>query len=166
MLPISLMKTLVLFYTFSGKTGIIAKALGEQLKTEVVEVRDRKGRKGLSGMFSLMKDTMADAPVEVDPETVDLSGYDRIFLGSPNWGSMPPAPVNSFIAKNDFSGRELTLFIVQSALGERKVVDGITKKVEGKGGSVRSYFYINTLFRSKKRIYGNTVKKAKEIIGE
>ncbi len=159
------MKTLVLFYTFSGKTGVVSKALGEYLKAEVVEVRDRKGRKGFSGMLSLMKAAGADAPVETDPETVDLSGYDRIFLGSPNWGSRPPAPVNSFIAKNNFSGRELTLFIVQHAFGARRVVDNITKRIEEKGGSVGACFHINTFLRSKKRIYGNTIKKVKEITG-
>ncbi len=154
------MKTLILFYSFTGKTGIIAKALGESLKADVVEIKDREGRKGFSGMLSLMKDTKSEVPAGVEPETVDVSGYDRIFLGSPNWGSACSAPMSSFIANNDFSGKSLVLFITQSIVGAKKAAKDITDRVEKKGGTVKSFFHVNTLLRSRKRVRRVALEKA------
>ena len=54
----------------------------------------------------------------------DLSGYDTIFLGYPNWWNTIPTPVFNFLKEYDWTGKRIIPFVTSGGSGlGRSVVD-------------------------------------------
>jgi len=91
------MKTLVIYYSYSGHTKTIGEKIALDESADIAEIKDVK-RPGKfkaysSGCFAAMK----GKAWEIMPIKVDLTMYDKIVLLSPIWaGSTPPA-VNAFL---------------------------------------------------------------------
>ena len=124
-------KILVTAYSYAGATRdmakIIAKSTGGEFRaiipkkpypesyTEVlrkidIEIRLKKERK-------------------LESE-IDVSGYDTIFIGSPNWyGSVAP-PVRTFLMNNDFTGKKIVPFATRGG-GGAKCMNEIVELAEG-----------------------------------
>ena len=47
---------------------------------------------------------------DIKPETIDLSQYNLIFLGSPIWWYRPAVPLWTFVEKNNFKDKIVVLF--------------------------------------------------------
>ena len=57
----------------------------------------------------------------LEKEKVDLSSYDMIILGTPNWwGTMAP-PLASFLHKNNLSGKKAAVFCTHGGGGMTNV---------------------------------------------
>ncbi|MEX1376240.1 MAG: flavodoxin [Eubacteriales bacterium] len=75
---------------------------------------------------------------------IDISEYDTIFIGSPNWyGSIAP-PVRTFLVNNDFTGKKVIPFATRGG-GEanclkeiNELAAGAAEKLDGFDTSVRS----------------------------
>ncbi len=83
---------------------------------------------------------------------IDISGYDRIWLGCPTWAFTYAAPLNSVLQTNDFSGKEVVFFNTNGGnLG--KVFDKIREKLP------------NTKFIELKSFQGKKIKgNSQEVI--
>ena len=58
-----------------------------------------------------------NARPELKNHVVDVSQYDTIFLGFPNWWSTAPMAVVSFIDENDLSGKTIVPFCTSGGSG-------------------------------------------------
>lgn len=91
------MKTVVIFYSFTGKTRAIAKKIAEKENAEMIEVKEKKTRSKFNaytiGCFSAMKQKEAKL-LEFES---DFSAYDKIIILIPVWASFPAPPMNNII---------------------------------------------------------------------
>ena len=61
------------------------------------------------GWVNAMRDARRHEAV-ISPPTIDLSGHDVVYLGSPIWLYSPAPPIWQFVERNRFDGKRVVLF--------------------------------------------------------
>jgi flavodoxin len=155
------MKSLVVYYSLTGKTRLVAQAITEALSATLVEIAETKPRKlgpfiYLVGGFG----AMTNRGSKINPIDVDSKQYETIFVGSPIWGSRPVPAVNSFIYQTDFEGRNVIPFFSMGGTTAEKALANITSKIEKRQGKVAGSFAITSYGVSDEEI----IARAKEAI--
>lgn len=109
-------KNLVLYFSASGITRTVAKNLAEITGYDICEIKPKVPYKpeDLNWMDKTSRSSveMSDksSRPEVEDSRVNISDYDKIFLGFPIWWYVAPTCVNSFLEKYDFSDKKIILF--------------------------------------------------------
>jgi len=155
------MKTLVVYYSLTGKTRLVAQTIAEVLNATLVEIKETKPRKLgpavylFGGLAAVM-----NRGSKIKPIDVDLKQHDRIFIGSPIWGSRPAPAINSFIYKTNFEGRSIIPFFTMGGNNSEKALANVTAKIEKRRGKVAGSFAITSYKISDEEI----IARAKEAI--
>jgi flavodoxin len=154
-------KPLVVYYSLTGKTKLVAQVIAEALNATLVEIKEKKPRKlgpfvYLTGGFAAIMNWGS----KINSIDVDLKQYERIFIGSPIWGSRPTPAINSFIYQTNFEGRSIIPFFTMGGDNAEKALANITAKIERRQGKVASSFAITSYGVSDEEI----IARAKEAI--
>jgi flavodoxin len=155
------MKSLVVYYSLTGKTKLVAQAIAEALNATLVEIKETKPRK--PGPFVYLTGGAAafmNRGSKINPLDVDLKQYERIFIGSPNWGSRPAPAINSFIYQTNFEGRSVIPFFTMGGNNAKGALANITAKIEKSQGKVAGSFAITSNRVSDEEI----IARAKEAV--
>ena len=93
------MKTLIIYYSYSGKTKSIAEALSVKEAADIVEIKDVK-RPGVpkaysAGCFAAIR----GIAWSILPLGVNIAAYDRLTLLAPVWASNPAPAMNAVLAQ-------------------------------------------------------------------
>ena len=109
-------KTLVAYFSASGKTAKVAEKLAAKVGADLYEIKptvkytkadlnwmDRKSRS------SIEMNDKSFRP-EIITGDVDVAPYDTIYLGFPIWWYVAPTIINTFLEAYDFSGKKIILF--------------------------------------------------------
>jgi flavodoxin len=134
------MKSLVVYYSFTGKTRLAAEAIAEALNATLVEVEERRPIPMpfvyVSGGFRAFMNWGS----RIKPVDVDVKQYERVFIGSPMWAYRPAPAINSFIYQTDFEGRTVIPFFTMGGNDSEKALANITAKIEKRHGKVVGSF--------------------------
>lgn len=130
------MKSIVLYYSRTGKTAIVAKAIADKLSSEIVEVKDLKGRKGFIGYIKAALDARGMKTTTIEPSTVNTTDYDLICLGTPIWAGKPAPAINTIIKNEEIRGKDIILFVTLGGNRYEDTLNSMSKEVEAKGGNV------------------------------
>lgn len=135
------MKTLVVYYSLTGKTDVVAQALAHELgadlrRVEGVEKPSVTWWFMMSASFAALRG--AEAPIQ--PIDTGLQAYDRVFVGSPIWAGSPSTPINTFIAKADFSDKEVIPFMTMDGDDASSALKKMSERIEKKGGKIVGSF--------------------------
>ena len=127
------MKTLVAYFSATNTTKKVAKELSAKLGCDLYEIKpihpytaadlnwmDKASRSSLE-----MKDK-SSRPAIVTGD-IDVSRYDRIFIGYPVWWYTAPTIINSFLETYDFSGKEIVLWATSGGSGLGKAKEDLSK---------------------------------------
>ena len=154
------MKPLVVYYSLTGKTRLVAQVIAEALNARLVEIKETKPIPipfvYLVGGFA----ATINRGSKINPIDVDLKQHETIFIGSPTWNSRPPPAINSFIYKTNFEGRSIIPFFTMGGDNSEKVLANITAKIEKNQGKVAGSFAIKSYEVSDEEI----IAKAKEAV--
>jgi flavodoxin len=139
------MKSLVVYYSLTSRTRLIAQTIAQALSVTLVEITEKKPRRlgpfiYLVGGFGAITNRRS----KITPVDVDLKQYERIFLGSPIWASRPVPAVNSFVYQTDFGGRNVIPFFSMGGDNSETALANITGKIEKSGGKVAGSFAIRS----------------------
>ena len=104
------MKSLVVYYTRTGKTKFVAEAIASQLGADVEEVVDLKKRQGKIGWIMGGKDATRKSLTDIAPTKKALADYELIVIGTPIWAWSPTPAIRTYISQNDLSGKKVALF--------------------------------------------------------
>ncbi len=125
------MKTLIVYFSLSGKTRQIATELAEKESADIIEVKEKKPYSILTayifGAYAAMKQKI----VEIEELKCDLSAYDKIILAAPIWGGFPAPPMNTVITMLQ-AGKDVA-FVLTSGSGDSskrapKIKELVTKQ--------------------------------------
>jgi len=156
------MKPLVVYYSLTGKTRLVSQVIAEALNATLVGIEERRPIPMpfvyLSGGFA----AITNRGTKINPIDVDLEQHERIFIGSPTWGSRPAPAINSFIYKTNFEGRSIIPFFTMRGDNSEKALANITAKIEKSQGKVAGSFAITSYRASDEEI----IARAKEAIKE
>ena len=115
-----------------GNTHVAAEILAEITGADLFEI------KSVDGYSDVYKECVMKAKQEFDndarpelAEDKDVSTYDRIYLGYPNWCGTMPMPVWTFLEKHDFNGKEICPFCTNEGSGLANSIKDIEKLVSG-----------------------------------
>jgi len=154
------MKSLVVYYSLTGKTKLAAQAIAEALNATLVEIEERRPIPMpfvyLSGSFA----ALTNRGSKICPIEVDIKQYERIFVGSPIWASRPAPAINSFIYQTNFEGRSVIPFFTMGGDNCEKALANIKAKIERSQGKVAGSFSITSYKVSDEEI----VARAKEAV--
>ncbi len=138
------MKTLVVYYSFSGNTEQAAKALGEALPGDVAALEDvtKPTREACYGAGKEACREGKSWPIK--PLGKAVADYDRVFVGCPVWFGLPTPQFNAFIEQTDFAGKQVVVFVTLGGGSPDNAIKTMTQRIEAKGGKVVGSFYIRT----------------------
>jgi flavodoxin len=151
------MKNLILYYSQSGNTEIVAKTLLSQLSGDLIKIKDLKKRKGLKSSLISSIDAFREFKTEISPSKIDLQDYDVIYIGTPVWASKPVPAIITAIDKFDFRKKEVVLFATMRNAGGERTIRRMEDKLQFRGARVINSFIIKTKNRNKSNITGDTL---------
>lgn len=160
------MKPLVVYYSLTGKTKLVAQVIAEALKAKLVEITETKPRK-LGPLVYLIGGFAAtiNRGSKINPVDVDLKQYETIFIGSPVWNSRPAPAINSFIYQTNFEGRSIIPFFTMGGDNSEKALANITTKIERSQGKVAGSSAIKSYRVSDEKIIARAEEAIKDYQG-
>ena len=124
-----------------GNTMIVAKIIAEYLGADLFEIRTAKpypaNYRATTNQAKKEQNTNARPELAEDK---DISEYDTIFFGYPNWWGDLPMVIHTFIEAHDFSGKTIIPFCTHEGggfTGERTLSRKLTGVTMLKGFSIR-----------------------------
>jgi len=103
-------RTLVIYYSRTGKTRIIADAIARELNGKVLEITEpHSDRSGARGFFSAAYDAIFDQHREIYPRKIDLDPYDTVIIATPLWSWNLALPMHTLLQTHYFGHQKLVL---------------------------------------------------------
>lgn len=133
--------TLVVFFSRSGNTELMARKIAEIKNAAVVPIESDRDKIGFFGWIQSLQDARK-TEAEITPSKIDLTAYDTIYIGSPIWLYSPVPQVFEFARNNDFTGKKVVLFNSMNSKFEQQYIDDFKNIVEQNGGIFDKHLYI------------------------
>ena len=102
-------KTLIVYYSRTGKTKLICETLKKHFDADLIQVRDLKDRGGSWGYITAAFDAIFNRRTQIEPEKIDSSAYQSIIVASPVWNWKLCTPIHTFLDENKFDGKKVML---------------------------------------------------------
>ncbi len=105
------MKTLIVYYSWSGWTRLVAVALAGELGADIEEIRCGRYSPGFWGrMRAILDGWQGDLP-QIEPLSHLPSSYDLVVIGGPIWVFRPATPLQSFLRQESSKLPEVAFFL-------------------------------------------------------
>ncbi len=102
------MKTLIVYYSFSGNNEFLARELQKRLDCDLHQIVELKPRKSIDILFDLI----FKRKTKIEKSKFDLPQYDRTILIAPIWASKIATPLRSFIELEKDNFKEYSFITV------------------------------------------------------
>ena len=105
-------KTLVLYYSLTGNTKLVAEEIATRLGADIEEIAclDPYDTNFQACIQRCLQEREAGVLPEIQPLKADLSKYETIFIGYPVWFGTYATPVITFLKDADLSGKKIMPF--------------------------------------------------------
>lgn len=104
-----------------GHTAVAAEFIHEAVGGSIFEIETVKTY--IADHMKMIYEAKEELEKDIHPELKsypDISGYDTIFLGYPNWWATLPMPVVTFLEHYDWSGKRIIPFNTSEGSGAGK----------------------------------------------
>lgn len=135
-------KVLVLCYSRNGNTEAMAKEIARYLNTDLRFIGAKAYGRNFRGWYNAFTDAKDETETSIEPEKINMSNYDLIFLGSPIWLFRPAPPLWTFVKTNDFTDKQVVLFNTFNSRFKQEYINEFSDLVASKGGSLIDHIYI------------------------
>lgn len=116
------MNTLVVYFSFDGNTKLIAEKIAETINADIIELKTSKKypTEGFSKFFWGGKSVIFGEKPKLTNDSIDLSRYATIYIGTPVWAGSYTPPIKSFIRQYKIQGKRIALFASHGGNGAEK----------------------------------------------
>lgn len=104
------MKTLVVFYSRTGTTKKVGEGIANRLNCDSEEIIDLRNRKGIFGYIFAGRDAIKKKLTDIQEISKDVSKYELVIIGTPNWGGSICPAVRTFLEKNKINIKKAGFF--------------------------------------------------------
>lgn len=128
------MKSLILYYSHSGNTRHLAELIAKETGGDLLElVPEAAYPRDYNTVVAQAKQELQNGfrPV-LKTEIPNLSPYDMIFVGTPNWWSSPAPPVLTFLEQADLKDVQIAPFCTHGGGGSGHIRRDLEKASHGK----------------------------------
>jgi hypothetical protein len=121
------MNGLIIYFSRTGRTRKVAKAIQEATGFDLEEIKEKAGRGGpLGWLKSGMESTRRMLP-QIMPLTHDPSQYNITVIGTPIWASNMSSPVRAFLTEYKNKINQIALFCTGDGDEPEKVFNPISE---------------------------------------
>lgn len=121
------MNGLIIYFSRTGRTRKVAKAIQEATGFDLEEIKEKTGRGGALGWLkSGMESTRRMLP-QIMPLTHDPSQYDITVTGTPIWASNMSSPIRAFLTEYKNKINQIALFCTGDGDEPEKVFNPISE---------------------------------------
>ncbi|MCM1158306.1 MAG: flavodoxin family protein [Bacteroidales bacterium] len=126
-------KTLVAYFSYSGNAKAAAEKVAELAGADLFEIKPAEpySTDYQACVDEARKELQENARPKLADKVEDISGYDRIILGFPNWCKTCPMPVLSFLEEYDLNGKKIDFFVTNGGGGVGDSTQDIRKSAAG-----------------------------------
>lgn len=113
---------LIVYFSFDGNTKLIAEKIGETLNADVVELKTSKKypTEGIGKYFWGGKSVVFGDKPTLTNESIDLSRYETIIIGTPVWAGSFAPPIRSFVNDYKIINKKIAIFASHGGGGAAK----------------------------------------------
>jgi flavodoxin len=155
---------LVLYYSRSGNTEAMAREMARRFQADIIKLTSESYTLDFKGWINANLDAWNQNPAVIGPETIDISNYNLIILGSPIWYFRPAPPLWTFVEKNNFQGKAVVLFNTFNSRFKSEHIHEFQQLVNNRGGRFLDHVYVRR-GRIFNQINGNElIKKTQELL--
>jgi len=106
------MKSLVVYYSYSGNTRLIAESIAKAVNADIEELKPKKplNASGVGYVVWGLKQLMSQSKPKIFPLEHNLNAYDLIIIGTPVWSYTVAPPIRTFISDNNNMSKKVALF--------------------------------------------------------
>ncbi|WP_193176043.1 flavodoxin family protein [Oricola nitratireducens] len=115
-------KFLVVYYSRTGHTEQVAKALAEKLGADLEPIREKRSRLGFLEYWRSGRESFLGILPTIEPSQHDPAGYDLVILGSPVWASQPSTPMRAYLAAHNNKLNSIACFVTLGGSGAQKTL--------------------------------------------
>ena len=101
------MKTVILFYSFSGSTRRVAEILARCLGAPAIEIKTREPIRHPYGVGFMNRIRERTPEIVVD---ADLDAFDTFYIGGPTWFWTVTPPLITLLRTHSFAGKTVVPF--------------------------------------------------------
>ncbi|ENM5815812.1 hypothetical protein V4V51_003329 [Vibrio mimicus] len=142
-LPVAIQsKVTVVVFSRSGNTGVLANHIADKRNGHLYEITAEDYDLGIPGWISALKDARNNL-ANINPQTIDLSAYETIYLGAPIWLYSPAPPIWQFAKNSDFTGKNVVLFNTFNSKFEESFIKDFESLVRSKGAVSFKHQYVD-----------------------
>ena len=132
------MKSVILYYTYSGHTKKVVEKLAKTQGAELIEIQTvKRNGKFLTYLLDCPR-ALRHKSVPIQPITRDLSGYDLITLAAPVWAGNPAPAFNAAVALLP-KHKNVQVVLVSASGSTGKNENAIKKLIRAQGCTVVAY---------------------------
>lgn len=130
-------KTLVAYFSASGVTAKAASSLAAAIGADLYEIKPAVPytNKDLNWQDKHSRSSVEMNDPSARPELADgnlnLTTYDRIFLGFPIWWYTAPRVIQTFLESRDFTGKTIILFATSGGSGLGRTANELAPSCPG-----------------------------------
>ena len=138
------MERIILYYSDSGKTKVVAETLALNLRCDICQIKDMKQRDGIRSRLGSTIDAFRESKTEIYPPTLDLEEYGTVYIGTPIWANNPTPAIITLIDSCDLRGKDIILFTTGSTSDGEAALAKMEIKVKARGARVVQQFSLKT----------------------
>ena len=119
---------LIAYFSWSGNTEAVAQEIQAQTGADLFEIVPAEPyTDDYNELLDIAQEEQSSDARPAIAETVDLSGYDTVFLGFPNWWGDMPMILYTFLDEYDLSGKTIVPFNTSGGSGFSGSLDTIAE---------------------------------------
>ena len=126
------MSTAIVYFTRSGTTRAAAEYMAKKLGADTFELKPAEPYP--EEYRAVVERAMEELRAKAKPplaEMPDVSGYDTVLVGSPNWCGAFAAPVGTFLANAPLAGKRVGIFCTSGGSGLARMPQDAQKLAKG-----------------------------------
>lgn len=110
------MKKLVVYYSYTGHTKMIAEKIAQKINADIEEITPVKAySKDYQSVVDSTEDNeQTKETPEINKLKHNIAEYDEIIVGSPTWWYTITPPIRTFLKENNFNGKKVVPFVTHA----------------------------------------------------
>ena len=137
-------KPLIVYYSRTGNSRMVADALMEYLSGTIEEIQSTKNRDGLLGVFTCVLDQLLDRDAILKPLDKDPKNYNPVIIVAPIWIGKISSPARTFIKQAGLKGKDVSLVLTYNGSLTEDKEKALKDTITAQGITLRGLYKIIT----------------------
>ena len=135
-------KAVVVFYSRSGNTEALARMIGARTGLQVlrIDVKEPYAAEYSDMTYVARDEVQRKARRELKTPLPDLTSFDTVFLGSPDWWGSLSVPMATFLMDENLAGKTVYPFITSGSSSPQGALDRIRELCPQ--AKIGAHFYV------------------------